>query len=158
MYLIVDYLSNRSHFVQIDSRCSNLLYSKFGVPQRSILGPELFNLCINDMKKCVPSCTCLQDADNSIIYQHCKVEDIKSCATITTTELLNMLTWPSSNSLVLNAVKKKAMLFTTSQMEKLHSFEQDVIELKYKGKNLENVNEFKPLWITIDKNLNCKKT
>ena len=39
-------------------------------------------------------------------------------------------------------------------MEKLHGFEQDVVELKCKGKTLENVNEFKLIGVTIDKNLN----
>ena len=33
--LILNCLSNRIHFMQIDSRCSNPLYSKFGVPQGS---------------------------------------------------------------------------------------------------------------------------
>ena len=42
-------------------------------------------------------------------------------------------------------------------MEKLHGFEQDVVELKCKDKTLENVSEFKLLGITIDKNLNWKK-
>ena len=42
-------------------------------------------------------------------------------------------------------------------MKKLHGFEQDVVELKCKEKTLENVNEFKLLGITIDKNLNWKK-
>ena len=65
-----------------------------------------------------------------------------------------MLTWSSCNNLVFNAVKTKAMLFTASQMEKLHGFEQDVVELKCKGKTLENVNEFKLIGVTIDKNLN----
>ena len=51
----------------------------------------------------------------------------------------------------------KPMLLTTSQMEKLHGFEQDVAELKCNNKTLESVNEFKLLGITIDKNLNWKK-
>ena len=38
LYLILNYLSNRIYFVQIDSLCSNLLYSKFDVPQGSISG------------------------------------------------------------------------------------------------------------------------
>ena len=42
-------------------------------------------------------------------------------------------------------------------MEKLHGFEQDVVELKCKDKTLENVKEFKLLDITIDKTLNWKK-
>ena len=42
-------------------------------------------------------------------------------------------------------------------MEKLHGFEQDVVEFKCKDKTLENVKKFKLLRITIDKNINGKK-
>ena len=68
-----------------------------------------------------------------------------------------MLTWSSSNNLAFNATKTKAMLFTTNQMEKFHGFELDAVELKCEGKTLENVNKFKLLGKTIDKNLNWKK-
>ena len=68
-----------------------------------------------------------------------------------------MLNWSSSNNLAFNAAKTKAISFTTSQMEKLHGFEQDVVKLKCMDKTLENVNEFKLLVITIDKNLHWKK-
>ena len=109
------------------------------------------------MKNCVPSCTCLQHADDSTIHRHCKAKDIKSCANFLTSELPSMLTWSSSNNLVFNAAKTKATLFTTRQMEKLHGFEQDEVELKCKDKTQENVNKFKLLGITIDKNLHWKK-
>ena len=68
-----------------------------------------------------------------------------------------MLTWSSYNNLAFNAVKTKTMLFNNSRIEKLHGFGQDVVELKCKDKTLENVNEFKFLGITIEKNLNWKK-
>ena len=56
-YLIWNYLSNRNHFLQIDSSCSILLYSKFGVTQESI--SVSFNLCATDMNN-VSSCACIQ--------------------------------------------------------------------------------------------------
>ena len=87
LYLIINYFSSRSDFVQKDSRCSNLLYSKFIVPQGSILGPVLFNLCVSHMKNYVPSCPCLQYADDSTIYQHFKARGIKSYANIYTSEI-----------------------------------------------------------------------
>ena len=42
-------------------------------------------------------------------------------------------------------------------MEKLHGFEQVLVELKFKDKTPESVNEFKLLGIKIDKNLSWKK-
>ena len=45
------------------------------------------------------------------------------------------------------------MLFTTSQIEKLHDFDQDVVKRNWQ----ENVNEFKLLRIAMDKNLSRKK-
>ena len=44
LYLILNFSSNRSHFVHTNSSCSNLLYSKFGVTQGSILGPFIYYL------------------------------------------------------------------------------------------------------------------
>ena len=43
---------SQTHFVQIDSSCSSILYSNFGVPQGSILDPVPFNLGIADMEDC----------------------------------------------------------------------------------------------------------
>ena len=41
------------------------------------------------------------------------------------------------------------MLFATSQIEKMHGFEEDVVQLKCKNETLENVQEFKLFEITI---------
>ena len=54
---------------------------------------------------------------------------INSYASISTSKLSSMLTWSSSNKLEFNVFKTKALLFTTSQMEKLHGLEQDVVKL-----------------------------
>lgn len=57
LYLVLGYLSNQTHFVQIDSSYSSILFSNFSVPQGSILWPVLFNLCVADMHSCLPNCT-----------------------------------------------------------------------------------------------------
>ena len=75
-------------------------------------------------------------------------KDIKSSANSLTSVV------SSSNSLSFKTAKMKAMLFTTSQLEKLHGLEQHVLEFKCNYKTLENVNKFKLLGKTMGKNLN----
>ena len=59
------YLYNRKHFVQINTDVSTFLYPWFGVPQGSILGYILFNLCAANMSDTVSDCECLKYADGT---------------------------------------------------------------------------------------------
>ena len=43
------YLFNRTQFSQINNEKSSISQIVCGVPQASILGPKIFNLCINDI-------------------------------------------------------------------------------------------------------------
>ena len=47
--LLRSYLSNRKQYVQIDDISSFIVSINTGLPQGSILGPLLFNICINDI-------------------------------------------------------------------------------------------------------------
>ena len=49
------YLSERSHFVQIDDLTSESVNTRFDVPQGSILGSMLFNLYVSDLQDHLPS-------------------------------------------------------------------------------------------------------
>ena len=69
LYWIFSYLTDRQHFVQIDSNISHFLYKSFGVRQGSIL---LFNLYVADMKSILNGSKCIQCANDSRIYQQNK--------------------------------------------------------------------------------------
>ena len=68
LYWTMNYLIFRQHFVQIHAHFSTLLTSEFGIPQGSILGPILFNLCVADMSPLTPESEYLQYADDATLY------------------------------------------------------------------------------------------
>ena len=70
---VFNYLIHIQHFVLIDSNCSSFLTAKYGVPQVSILGFILFNLCVTDMSSITPNNSCIQHAYDSTIHRSCKI-------------------------------------------------------------------------------------
>ena len=65
----------RKQFVQIDDKRSPLARVYHGVPQGRILGPILFNLDVHDLSESSTG-ECLQFADYTTLYCHCKAKDI----------------------------------------------------------------------------------
>ena len=52
---------------------------QFGVPQRSVLGPLLFNLYVNDLQDIDPAdpVTTCQYADDTTQYEHFKMSQVR---------------------------------------------------------------------------------
>ena len=116
---LLSYLSGRSQFVQIDDKSSSRKPIHFGIPQGSILGPLIFNLYVADLNDVISSHTnCYQYADDTTLYNHCKVADLTTGETSMNNTLTKLSNW---SQLALNPTKTKCMLFTTSQMSTYHS-------------------------------------
>jgi hypothetical protein len=63
-----DYLENRKQIVKYDQVRSNEMVIRSGIPQRSILGPILFLLYINDIEQCSKLLSFILFADDTNIF------------------------------------------------------------------------------------------
>ena len=69
-----------------------------------------FNLPIAGMSHFVSKCQFLQYVDDTAIYTHCKIKNLKVAEQNPETELNELLTWYNETNLVFNSTKAKVML------------------------------------------------
>ena len=105
------YLSNRKQYLQIDDTSSSIVSINTGVPQGSILGPLLFNICINDIFMSSDKFNFILYADDTTL--NATVESFgETAANIQLgNELQKLCKWLDFNKLHLNLAKSKFMLF-----------------------------------------------
>ena len=143
LYWIFNYLTDRRHFVQIDS--------SFGVPQGSILGPILFNLCVADMTNILSESQCIQYADDSTIYKSCNANKVTKCSSELENELKLLEQWSKNTNLVFNCKKTKSMLFSTRKMSQHHQlYNNDILKENCINQAIERVQQYKLLEVVID--------
>ena len=68
-------MSNRKQFTCVLGEQSSLITVEFGVPQRSVLGPLLFLLYINDLIKCSRDASFVLFADDTNIFVTANTKD-----------------------------------------------------------------------------------
>ena len=59
------FLTNRQHFTSIEENSSDEITNTHGVPQRSVLGPLLFLIYINDLHKAIKNSDVYHYADDT---------------------------------------------------------------------------------------------
>ena len=107
------YLSCRTQFVQYNGYNSSSKYLKYGVPQRSILGPLLFLLYINDLCNMSKALNFILFADDTnIFFSH---NDPNQVMEIVNNELKKLSGWFYANKLSINIKKSNFILFKTKQ-------------------------------------------
>ena len=140
------YLKNRKQKVQINNKFSLESNGIAGVPQRSIDGPLLFNLFINDLVFCI-QCSVLSNYadDNNLFVIRKNNEDIKSLFLLDF-EIVN--NWFYENFMILNPEKSHYMCLGKNL--------DDNEVLNFNNLIIKSSKEVEILGIKIGNNLNFK--
>jgi len=107
--LIINYLTNRKQYVEINKNKSFLCDIQYGVPQGSILGPLLFLLYINDLPNVLNHCKMIMYADDVVMwhsggYVDCLIDTVNI-------EMNNIFDWYTQNKLIINLKKSNYIIF-----------------------------------------------
>ena len=140
LQLVRSYLTDRKqHDVEIDGNLSDWQTVKRGVPQGSILGPLLFNICINDVNFSHISCSLRFYADDATGYFS------SPSPSILQTNLQNNLglrvSWFQKNFLAINHRKSQSILLHKTILPTPFVTDNNV---------LDSVTQIKLLGVTID--------
>ena len=147
------YLTNRKQYVEYNGYKSEVLTIKTGVPQGSVLGPLFFLIYLNDFDRSTNMFKFITYADDTTLIvsispqPHTTFPNIQNSLS---NELKKVNNWLKINKLSLNARKTKYMMF--------HNVNKHLpqLNLDINGDQIECVDTFDFLGITIDKNINWK--
>lgn len=153
------YLNGRRQHVKLTRKDGTSIFSKEssverGVPQGSILGPILFSLYSADIITCIVNCKYHIYADDVQVYISFKPEDASSAVQKLNDDLTRISTWSHRNSLLLNPLKTKFMIFGTKH--RLHNLILP-LDVSLMGKPIERVYEARNLGLIMDDNLSFEK-
>ena len=149
------YLTNRTQYIEIDGITSNSRPLFTGVPQSSILGPLLFIIYMNDINKVNSKFDLILYADDTtMISSMCTfTSDRRDTASIDANinrELSKISDWLIVNKLSLNISKTTFIQFHYKQQI---MNEDNYPKLKINDSEIERVQEFIFLGLTINENL-----
>lgn len=150
--LIENYLTGRKQYVEIDNLKSNYLPLSTGVPQGSILGPLFFLIYVNDLAKASKLFSFVVYADDTTLSATIRtfLDSEVPYEIKVNKELDKIAMWIELNKLSLNISKTKFMVFHNKQKK------VNLPKLSISGIEIEPVDEFNFLGITIDKNVSWK--
>ena len=126
-----------------------MLEIRTGIPQRSILGPLFFSICINDIVTASAIFNYIMYADDTTLY--CNLEDFVDYDTETAInrELQKINLWLQQNKLTLNVDKTKFMIF--HKRKKVPN-----LSIALNDTTITKVDTFNYLGILLDSNLSWK--
>lgn len=148
--LIRSYLTRRSQYVEFNNKESEKITVPCGVPQRSILGPLLFPMYINDLPLTLSFCKFHLYADDCQLYLSDTVNNLPNTVRKMNSEIQNILKWCKLNGLLLNSKKTQAIIFRNKRMAINNApkikVDNDTIEYSDTVKNLGLLMDCKMCW------------
>ena len=143
-------ISQTENNVSINGYDSTLADVKFDVPQRSVLGPLLFLVHINDLNQALKFCKVHHFADDTNLIHFSK--SVYRLNKYVNPDLRNLTYWLNANGISLN-VKKTELVVFKHQRKKLDS----PVKFRLNRKRLYPSKSVKYLGIKINENLNWKQ-
>ena len=148
--LLTSYLKHRQQQVYINHHTSYFKALSAGVPQGSILGPLLFCLYINDIARIDNSARFIIYADDTtLLFTARDAADVIKDANHT---LSLLSSWSADNSLKINVVKTKAVLFRPKNRRM-----EAQTGLYYENSSIEIVPSVKSLGILFEEHMSWNK-
>ena len=133
--------------MKIETSKSTPLAVTHGVPQGSILSPLLFSIYTNDLPSATKDCLLESYVDDSKVLLFFPIKNKLEAKTMLEEDLTRVASWCCVNSLLINPIKTKFLLFGTPQL--LNRFSEG-LSLNFLGKTLHPVFSAKDLGVTID--------
>ena len=115
--LLTNYLKGRRSSVVIGGVQPEYRLMTHGVPQRSVLGPLLFIIFINDLPNLVSQSTVDIYADDTTLSTFAVVSNLPALQQ-RLHDNNNIADWTSDNKMALNDSKTKSLLVTGKRLEK----------------------------------------
>ncbi len=144
---ILDYLLNRPQFVRLGNRMSDMIITKTGAPQGTVLSPFLFALYTFDYRHTQTSC-CLQkfSDDTALVGLINRNNDLDYRR-----EVELFVKWCDENVLKLNVEKTKELIIDFRRNK------EAILLVTINGQNIEIVQSYKYLGVHLDSKLNWKR-
>ena len=149
--IILNYLTNRKQYVQVNDKQSTQLPIYFGVPQGSILGPVLFNICVAKLSRCIAS-NSIQYGDDTNIYKSSSKANTISTIRALENDISEPLKWSKNNGLVYNNDKLKSIVISSKKSNDDKSF-----LIRAKGKSIQREPTAMLLGVTFDEHVTWKE-
>jgi len=141
--MIVNFLTDRSVFVEVDGERSESKPLRAGVPQGSVLGPKLFSLYTKNLKEVIQKdgVELIVYADDSFVV--CSARTEEEAVKLANSTLGQHLAWLKSVGMVVNPKKTEVMFMKTDKK----------ISLCYEGNEIESTHQMRVLGVWFDHKL-----